>query len=409
MSKTNPDLFPPPKLIKPKEPRCSINFNAQWWEDYVPSPDNVIHALIDNGYNCSNYKLFDRNILTLDALSKFDIKVIVAFNNWELFKIINEPNFIDNEIKKLLPYNYIIQTIVIGNEPLGTWYNGEFNNLLVPAIKIVSSVLNKIMPNKDITVPFNFAIFTNTYPPSKSIVSPQLNDIVFDTLSIIKNHSNNGHAMVNIYPYLTHEQHPDIVDLNFAIGYNSLSCVRDNNYLYTSLFDMMYDAAAVAIYKLGLNLPLDIGEVGWPDFGGLSATKENECLALNKLHISSTIGTPRNPGPINIYFFEAIDEPWKDIGPGLSERHWGILTLELQPKCPPRSKIYKNTNLNENTFNNLWLLTLLPLVFLPMILFKTYKKKPLTNNRFYNKPIYLKHSFIGRRTKYMTIPENYNI
>ncbi len=407
MSKTNSDFLPPPQLTKPKEPRCSINFNSQWWQDYVPSPNKVINALIDNGYNCSNYKLFDRSLIVLNALKNLNVNVVVAFNNWELFKIINEPNFIDNEIKKLLPYEYIIKTIVVGNEPLGTWYDGEFNDLLVPAIKKVSLSLNKIMPYKDISVPFNFAIFTNTYPPSNSIVSPSLNLIVFDTLSIIKNHSNNGRVMVNIYPYLTHEQHPDTVDLNFAIGYNSLSCVRDGEYLYTSLFDMMYDAAIVAMHKQGFNLPLDIGEVGWPDSGGLSATKDNECLALNKLHISSTIGTPRKSGPINIYYFEAIDEPWKDVGPGLSERHWGILTIDLKPKCTSRNNIiYKNTNLQENTFNNLWLLTLLPLLFLPMILFKTYKKKPSTNkinNRFYMKP-----SYIGNR-KYITIPENYNI
>ena len=119
MSKTNSDFLPPPQLTKPKEPRCSINFNSQWWQDYVPSPNKVINALIDNGYNCSNYKLFDRSLIVLNALKNLNVNVVVAFNNWELFKIINEPNFIDNEIKKLLPYEYIIKTIVVGDHNYG--------------------------------------------------------------------------------------------------------------------------------------------------------------------------------------------------------------------------------------------------------------------------------------------------
>ncbi len=395
MSKTYPDSFTPYNLIQSKEPPCSINFNAQWWQDYVPSPDNVINALINNGYNCSNYKLFDRSTFVLDILKQHNLNVVVAFNNWELSKIIYEQNFINNEIQKLLPYQSIIKCIAVGNEPLGFWYNSEFDHLLVPAMKIVSDTLKYTLQNIYLTVPFNFAIFTNTYPPSNSIVSPKLNNIIFDTLSIMKNHSNNSRTMVNIYPYLTHVQNTDLVDLSFALGYKSLYYVRDGQFLYTSLFDMMYDGALVAFQKLGFDLPLDIGEIGWPDDGGISANKEYECLALNNLHISSTIGTPRQPGPIRVYYFEAIDEPWKEIGPGLTERHWGILTIDLKPKCTNRNNIYKSTNPNDNAFGNLWLLTLLPLLFLPMILFKTYKKKHYTN-KIYNR-------------KYMTIPENYNI
>jgi|TARA_A100001011_G_scaffold262564_1_gene271097 hypothetical protein len=387
MSKTYSD---PPKLIQSKELPCSINFNAQWWQDYVPSPDNVINALINNGYNCSNYKLFDRSTFVLDILKQYNLNVVVAFNNWELSKIIYEQNFINNEIQKLLPYQSIIECIAVGNEPLGFWYNGEFDELLVPAMKIVSDTLKYTFQNIYLTVPFNFAIFDNTYPPSQSIVLPSIHNIVFDTLSIMKNHSNNARTMVNIYPYLTHVQHADLVDLSFALGYKSLYYVRDGQILYTSLFDMMYDGAVVAFQKLGFDLPVDIGEVGWPDDGGMSANREYECLALNNLHISSTIGTPRQPGPIRVYYFEAIDEPWKEIGPGLTERHWGILTLDLEPKCPNRNNIiYKSTHPQENVFSNLWLLPLLSLALLPLLLIKKYKK-----------------SFNKVKNNYMAIPPN---
>ena len=144
MSKTYSD---PPRLIQSKELPCSINFNAQWWQDYVPSPDHVINALINNGYNCSNYKLFDRSTFVLDILKQYNLNVVVAFNNWELSKIIYEQNFINNEIQKLLPYQSIIECIAVGNEPLGFWYNGEFDELLVPAMKIVSDTLKYTLQN----------------------------------------------------------------------------------------------------------------------------------------------------------------------------------------------------------------------------------------------------------------------
>ena len=361
MSKSN-YYYSSPLLTTLNIPKCSININALWNNKYVPSPEKVILILIKNGYNCSYYKMFDRNTKVLDAIRNVNSKAVIAFNNWELKYILYDENFAFNEINKLITYIDVIDCIAVGNEPLGSWYNNEFTLLLAPAVNKVSNIIKQLMPKQKITVPFNFAIFDNTYPPSNSVILTSVNNIVMDVLLTINNHSVKSPVMVNIYPYLTYQQNSDIIDFNFAIGSNTISYIEDQNYKYSSLFSLMYDSAFVALKKTGLDIDLVIGEVGWPSEGGLDATTENQCKSLYELSLISAIGTPRSNSPIQIYIFEAIDEPWKDIAPGLTERHWGVLDTDLKYKCSYNNKnfkIFKN-------YNNYY--TLIPVVFPSLLL-----------------------------------------
>ena len=259
--------------------------------------------------------------------------MLVAFNNWELQTIIDNEYYIIQEIESLIPYKDIIECVLVGNEPLGEWYNGEFKVLLIDALKKVSLHVKELLPYTSISIPFNFAIFENTYPPSNSIIRKDLINIVNDSLYIIKNHSSNGFIMVNLYPYLTLVQNLDKIDLQFAIGENSMYELRDNSYIYTNLFSLMYDSIVVALSKENIDLPIEIGEIGWPSHGNKYANRENECIHLDKLKQLSFYGTPRQKGPLRLYLFEAIDEPWKEINAGLTERHWGILDFDTSPKC----------------------------------------------------------------------------
>lgn len=378
-------------LINNKKP-CLINFSSKWDNKDVPTPKSVIYSLIDNGYNCSKFKLFDRNIEVLKTMKFFNKKALVGFNNWELTTIINDNNFAKNEIRKLLPYKDVIDTFIVANEPLGAWYNNEFTYLLNPALKIISNTLKELMPNKKITIPHNFAIFVNTYPPSNSMIDSNYENILDESINIIKNHSNDSIMMINIYPYLTYEQNINIIDINFALGIKSLSRVYDDKYIYNSLFTLMYDSAYVAFQKKNYNIPIEIGEVGWPNNGGIEANTENECEALHQLQIDTIVGTPRNPGPINIYLFEAIDEPWKDIGPGLFETHWGIINSDLTPKCN-----YLKLPLLESTNNNYKYL-FLPFIPLLFCLFSCLYFKIRTNKyKTINSKIKLTHNFNNKK------------
>jgi len=55
---------------------------------------------------------------------------------------------------------------------------------------------------------------------------------------------------MNIYPYYTYYDDPSTFSLDFALGMpTSITTVQDGSYVYTSLFDLMLDAARVAISK----------------------------------------------------------------------------------------------------------------------------------------------------------------
>lgn len=314
-------------------PPCSVNFNAIWSEEVV-SPEDIALKLY-NTHNCTYFKLFNRDLDIVKAIHKSvpPAQVIIGFNNWELNWIASDPGKLDYELSLLLPYRTLIYAIAVGNEPLGDWYRDEFKDMLSPAVEAVCVWVRHTLPKTHVTVPFNFAILETTYPPSMTELRPKYANAVRNILSNISKTGDKPFMLLNIYPYLTYLITPGI-SLDFAIGRPSLTAIRDGPYTYTSLFPLMYDSAIVMLEKEGFDvLDLKVGEVGWPSYGGIEASTMNECFALSNLRRFSAIGSPRKNGPINLFLFEAIDEPWKLPSPGLFERHWGILDVNGTPKC----------------------------------------------------------------------------
>ena len=84
------------------------------------------------------------------------------------------------------------------------------------------------------------------------------------------------------------------------------------------------------------DLPILVGEVGWPTEGDKNANAGNALRFYNGLlpRLAANRGTPRRPGYIEVYLFGLIDEDAKSIAPGNFERHWGIFRYDGQPKFP---------------------------------------------------------------------------
>ncbi|KAF5464657.1 hypothetical protein F2P56_014717 [Juglans regia] len=83
-------------------------------------------------------------------------------------------------------------------------------------------------------------------------------------------------------------------------------------------------------------MPIVIGEVGWPTDGAIGANL-TAVRAFNQWlinHVLSSKGTPLRPGipPMDIYLFGLLDEGAKSILPGTFERHWGIFSFDGQAK-----------------------------------------------------------------------------
>ncbi|KAG4915643.1 hypothetical protein JHK87_053200 [Glycine soja] len=82
------------------------------------------------------------------------------------------------------------------------------------------------------------------------------------------------------------------------------------------------------------DLPILVGEVGWPTEGDKNANTGNALRFYNGLlpRLAANRGTPRRPGYIEVYLFGFIDEDAKSIAPGNLERHWGTFRCDGQPK-----------------------------------------------------------------------------
>lgn len=154
-------------------------------------------------------------------------------------------------------------------------------------------------------------------------------------LSIVKFLSDNGAPFtVNIYPFISL-----YTDANFPVEYaffdGNAQPLNDGGTNYYNMFDANHDTLVHALQKNGYgNLPIIIGEIGWPTDGDQNANIQY-AQRFNQgfmSHISGGKGTPMRPGPIDAYLFSLIDEDAKSIDPGNFERHWGIFTYDGRAK-----------------------------------------------------------------------------
>ncbi|KAJ7570129.1 hypothetical protein O6H91_01G107500 [Diphasiastrum complanatum] len=162
-------------------------------------------------------------------------------------------------------------------------------------------------------------------------IQPQMKEL----LSLLD--KNQAPFTINIYPYLSLQQNPNFPK-DFAFFDGSTHAVVDGSHVYNNVLDAIYDLLVAALNRTGFpNMPIFVGEIGWPTDGDLnanvaSAQKFNQELLK---HVLSNIGTPLRPGgPLEVYLFALMDEDQKSVAPGNFEPHWGIFTFDGQPKYP---------------------------------------------------------------------------
>lgn len=241
-------------------------------------------------------------------------------------------------LNTIRPYINSISWICVGNEPLGSWNKGRYNNILAPAAeKIHATLQNAGLTGIRVTVPQNFEFMASSYPPSSGAIKPELVPIIKGTCKVMQ--SSGAPFMVNIYPFLTRRDHRRDVPLDYCLfTAQSDHWVHDGGYTYKNIFDAMIDALHVALGKIGVgNLEIVIGECGWPTAGDQDANVANaQTFNQNMIrHCRSGVGTPRiSNKKIRCFVFEAYDENEKDTRPGPFEHYWGVYDLNYQKKYP---------------------------------------------------------------------------
>ncbi|XP_020092807.1 glucan endo-1,3-beta-glucosidase 8-like [Ananas comosus] len=303
-------------------------------------PKIVVQLLKDNGIK--NVKLFDADASTMSALAGSGIEVMVAIPNNMLGMMTDYDTarqWVDRNVTR---YNFdggvTIKYVAVGNEPFLTSYNGSFLNVTFPALQNIQNALNEAGVGDTIkaTVPLNADVYNSPSSnpvPSAGRFRSNINDLM--TQIVVFLNQSNAPFTVNIYPFLSLYDNPNF-PFDYAFFDGTSNPVMDNGIAYTNVFDANFDTLVSALKAVGLgNLPIIVGEVGWPTDGDINAKASYAQRFYNGLlkRLASNTGTPLRPNQyIEVYLFSLIDEDAKSIQPGNFERHWGILRYDGQPK-----------------------------------------------------------------------------
>ena len=184
-----------------------------------------------------------------------------------------------------------------------------------------------------VTVPLNADVYaSSTSLPSGGDFRTDIHDYMIPIVKYLSD--NNAPFTVNIYPFISL-----YTDSNFPVEYaffdGNASPLNDGGTYYYNMFDANHDTLVWALQKNGYgNLPIIVGEIGWPTDGDQNANLEY-ARRFNQgfmNHISGGKGTPMRNGPVDAYLFSLIDEDAKSIQPGNFERHWGVFYFDGSPK-----------------------------------------------------------------------------
>ncbi|XP_057728457.1 glucan endo-1,3-beta-glucosidase 5-like [Arachis stenosperma] len=303
-------------------------------------PTTVVDLLKDN--KIGKVKLFEAEEEVLKALMGSGIEIMLGIPNEHLSLLSSSPSAADMWIQKnvsayMSKHGALIRYIAVGNEPFLTSYNGEFQNFVIPAIQNLQESLVKanLAGSVKLVVPCNADAYESTVP-SQGAFRPELTQIMTQLVQFLN--SNGAPFIVNIYPFLSLYDNGEFPQ-DYAFFEGTTHPVIDGPNVYTNAFDGNYDTLVAALSKLGYGqMPIVIGEIGWPSDGAMGANITAARVFNQGLvnHVLSNKGTPLRPNspPMDIYIFSLLDEGAKSILPGSFERHWGIFSFDGKAKYP---------------------------------------------------------------------------
>ncbi|WVZ91949.1 hypothetical protein U9M48_038055 [Paspalum notatum var. saurae] len=305
-------------------------------------PPVVVDLLRANGI--AKVKLFDADVAVLRALAGSGVEVMVGVRNEALAGIAASRAAADAWVAQNVS-RYVaarggvdIRYIAVGNEPFLTSYQGQFQSYVLPAVTNIQQSLVKanLASYIKIVVPCNADAYQSASIPSQGVFRSDLTQIMTQLAAFLS--TTGAPFMVNIYPFISLYQSSDFPQ-DYAFFDGSSHPVVDGPNVYYNAFDGNFDTLVSALSKIGYGqLPIAIGEVGWPTEGATIANLAT-ARAFNQgliSHVLSNKGTPLRPGvpPVDVYLFSLLDEEQKSILPGNFERHWGLFSFDGQTKYP---------------------------------------------------------------------------
>lgn len=304
------------------------------------SPSVVVDLMKENGIE--KVKIFDADPVVLKGLMGSKIEVMVGISNDMLGLLSSSPVAADLWVRENVSRYAVkggvnIRYVAVGNEPFLSNYQGQFQNFVLPALLNLQQSLTKanLASYVKLVVPCNADAYESSLP-SQGAFRPELTPLITQIVSFLN--TNGSPFVVNIYPFLSLYQSTDFPQ-DYAFFDGTTHPVTDGQNVYSNAFDGNFDTLVAALNRIGYGqMPIVVGEVGWPTDGAVGANL-SAARAFNQgliNHVLSNKGTPLRPGvpPMDIYLFSLLDEGQKSVLPGNFERHWGIFSFDGQAKYP---------------------------------------------------------------------------
>ena len=194
--------------------------------------------------------------------------------------------------------------VAVGNKPFLMSYNGHFQAFVLPTVLNIQEALGKenLATQIKVVVPCNADVY-HSKMPSKGTFRHDVNKTMQQLVSFLN--KNGSPFVVNISPFLNLYQNKNY-SVDYAFIDNKAHPPVDGKNVYYNYFDGNLDTLESALKKIGFGqMPIVVGQVGWPTDGGVNATISNAKRFIQGPvnHVISNKGTALRPGnaPVEAY------------------------------------------------------------------------------------------------------------
>ncbi|PWA92222.1 glycosyl hydrolase superfamily protein [Artemisia annua] len=295
----------------------------------LPQPTAAVNLINSNGI--SSIRLFNPVPESLIPFSGTGIQLTIGVPNEELPTIAGGTPATANDWLQANIFAHVsadqIRYLVVGNEVF--LKDPFYTPHIIPAIINLHQALQNLGLSDKIKISSAQAasILSNSFPPSSSSFDPNILPDLTHLLQFLRDTS--SPLMVNVYPYFSYINNPQLVSLDSAL-FRPGNVLNDQGLVYDNLFDQTIDAFIYAMEKEGFGgIPVVVTETGWPTAGGDVASGEN-ALAYNGNVVKrslNNVGTPKRPGiGVEVFLFDLFDENEK-MGNEF-EKHFGIFGVD---------------------------------------------------------------------------------
>ncbi len=235
-------------------------------------------------------------------------------------------------------YPEIVKILAVGNEAMVNWATSYFvrPSVILKWVTYLQDLKGNGKLPKDLWI-----------TSSDDFSSWGGGDQSYHTDDLVKLAHAVDYISIHTYPYHNTHYNPDFWRVPFEESkFTELEKVDAAMIRARDFAKMQYDSVANYMKSIGVNKPIHIGETGWASVSdGFYGPEGSRAADEYKLGLYYNLMREwTNEAGISLFFFEAINEQWKDANnPIGSENHFGLFDLKGEAKYPLWELVDKGT------------------------------------------------------------------